>query len=1217
MAINYIPADVQNGLIFQEPQDLPQLPDGKIVAYDGQDILPTLVGYKSFFGIQDQLGSVALPATEVQESFVYSTEQNQLILIALCGDGLWLRTLEGEGTFGIVDTASEVTVTFPTGLGSWTKIISPSIAIVNPWKLWTKVILKNKLYLYVNGLSYIVRLSSPSVGTLVLEKLEPTYIISDVAKQWKYQVSLDLVLGNSSYKQVSIDGSIHTFYASREVDIEDFVKKVRNGLAGAGAATITGSAFSRTLGKWKYTDTAGAIGDIANPVVSIKDLGGNAVTDCFASISLGDIAPSKLFDHVNRTLTPEAKAYAQTIRDFAAPATGVLNVVSKFDTVTWNNATAHLPTFKMFNGNTWTATAWVSSPYTTALDASFRTFVNNNLPADIAAIGVTMGADFKFGTYSLCHTSGTLSATNLSLNDWAKVYYFYANWYNYHRVSNHYGMSDAILTPTNGVYQPPWSGILDTSYSTEFTRALYNVHTVGRPTSPIQTTPVNPSTPVISLIDPSHPFWVSSPVFSIGYYSYELSAGKLRVTKTSTNAGIGSGEVDFTNSLDLAKVIHAPAYRFRVSGASADVAKLVLSYTQGTLTLTVWEPNTDRTFYTKAYNNTLIGFNPLNPVMIVSSTNPNDTAVSIGTAPNYADWGCRLPLLMQTYGATHTYRPFYSHPVAPTSPIISPVESMRAVPAYGMASTTKTKIVVDLFAVLAMLGARTVFTDSANNPSPVGSWVEYDLVEIVESLDVAASISLESYRHPNTPAASFNLSYNEPAPSNLPVSIDVPIPASLTTSSQVASRIFNGLYTKFPTVVQTQVAAPTAQITGTIDVQRLTFDGHTPVATITKDGTETGDAITLISSANQKMAEVDGIFKARGRLGAWKASGAIHWSALNNPVDFLPSLSTQANEITVEATRGKILQVLGSGDIFTLFNTGNLVQASFTGDQNIFAFREIHPFGVADPRHIGQTGGTQLIYTKLGMLQNTGGQIQPIDAVFLDYINQNKVPLKIGMLGARYLTIEITEEYLDNLFYDRLVRSGAQLTYPAVQNYQVGQEIISIKAKDLGLGLDSTYQKTYLYDIVLQKWGVCSASHKTLIDFNPWNEDSQVISTGDSTYKLKFGALLPSGQVALFDDSNPNSYILYGRWGLSRRGRTRMTQVDVGFSKLPKARVIVEPALDNGRIDFASKYIGQEITTSTKETIRLTSEAKWFNVLVSGQFDLNYLNVGGFVYGRY
>ncbi len=77
-----------------------------------------------------------------------------------------------------------------------------------------------------------------------------------------------------------------------------------------------------------------------------------------------------------------------------------------------------------------------------------------------------------------------------------------------------------------------------------------------------------------------------------------------------------------------------------------------------------------------------------------------------------------------------------------------------------------------------------------------------------------------------------------------------------------------------------------------------------------------------------------------------------------------------------------------------------------------------------------------------------------------------------------------------------------------------------------------------------------------------------------------------------------------------------MTQVDVGFSKLPKARVIVEPALDNGRIDFASKYIGQEITTSTKETIRLTSEAKWFNVLVSGQFDLNYLNVGGFVYGR-
>lgn len=1215
MAINYIPADVQNGLIFQEPQDLPQLPEGKIIAYDGQDILPTLVGYKSFFGTQDQLGSVGLPATEVQESFVYSTEQNQLILFALCGDGLWLRTLEGEGTFSVVDTSTDVTVTFPTGLGSWTKVISPSIAIVNPWKLWTKVILKNKLYLYVNGLSYIVRVSSPAVGTLILEKLEPTYIISAIAKQWKYQVSLDLVLGNSSYKQVNIDGSIHTFYASREIDIEDFVKKVREGLAGAGAATITGKSFSRTLGKWKYTDTAGTLGDIVNPTVSIKDLGGNAVTDCSAGI-LPKGFSSKLFDHANRTLTPEAKAYIQAMRDTYINPNDYRLLYAYWD-VAWNQAGSFNPSFRMSNGNT-----WVSSGY--GLDPAFRTFVNANLPADIAAIGCTMDAGYFFPEYLVCATGQTPTGSYLSLDNWAKVCYFYMNWYNYHFDPNHYGISEVITNPAQRItrtptgYRPPYNEVDPIQ---AFRIAVYTGQFAGKAASTFQFQPLAPDIPAISLIDPSLPMWSSNQVYKYGYMEFALVGGRLRQTKTSVYGGTAPPlTLEITDSLNLAKLIYSPTIRFKLAGASAGVASINVT-TFGQLTvypgvpsvLSVYEPDSiPPAEIVTTYNGlSYIGYDPLVP-FVVQKLNPFLYIHAIGNPPNYSDWGFMLTKLSITTALAGTYdiRSGYDDGMSVT-------ETMQVIPTYGMASTTKTRISIPIGAIIAAMPEN--FLDSLGNVLPAGSWVEYDILSLTDtptSVPSTAGISLESYRHPNTPAASFNLSYTEPAPSNLPVSIDVPIPASLTTSQQVASRIFNGLYTKFPTVVQTQLATPTAQITGTIDVQRLTFDGHTPVATITKDGTETGDAITLISSANQKMAEVDGIFKARGRLGAWKAAGSIHWSALNNPIDFLPSLSTQANEITVEATRGKILQILGTGDIFTLFNTGNLVQASFTGDQNIFAFREIHPFGVTDPRHVAQTGGTQLIYTKLGVLQNTGGQIQPVDAVFLDYINQHKVPLKIGMLGARYLTIEITEEYLDNLFYDRLIRNGAQLTYPATQNYQVGQEIISIKAKELGLGLDSVYLKTYLYDIVLKKWGVCSVSHKNLLDFNPWNEDSQVISTGDNTYRLKFGALLPTGQIALFDDSNPNSYILYGRWGLSRRGRTRMTQVDVGFSKLPKAKIIVEPALDNGRIDFANKYIGQEITTSTRETIRLTSDAKWFNILVSGQFDLNYLNVGGFVYGR-
>jgi hypothetical protein len=74
--------------------------------------------------------------------------------------------------------------------------------------------------------------------------------------------------------------------------------------------------------------------------------------------------------------------------------------------------------------------------------------------------------------------------------------------------------------------------------------------------------------------------------------------------------------------------------------------------------------------------------------------------------------------------------------------------------------------------------------------------------------------------------------------------------------------------------------------------------------------------------------------------------------------------------------------------------------------------------------------------------------------------------------------------------------------------------------------------------------------------------------------------------------------------------------VDVGFTELPKATVSIETSFEGSRIDFANVQTSQEITEETRETLHFFANGKWHNVKIAGIFELNFLNVGGFVYGR-
>lgn len=74
---------------------------------DAKNTLPTNNGYISFFGATDKLESTPLIA-DVQEQLTYKTLYGDIIQIAFCAEGLWIRSLAGDA----IGTLTEV---FPAG----------------------------------------------------------------------------------------------------------------------------------------------------------------------------------------------------------------------------------------------------------------------------------------------------------------------------------------------------------------------------------------------------------------------------------------------------------------------------------------------------------------------------------------------------------------------------------------------------------------------------------------------------------------------------------------------------------------------------------------------------------------------------------------------------------------------------------------------------------------------------------------------------------------------------------------------------------------------------------------------------------------------------------------------------------------------------------------------------------------------------------------------
>lgn len=146
-----------------------------------------------------------------------------------------------------------------------------------------------------------------------------------------------------------------------------------------------------------------------------------------------------------------------------------------------------------------------------------------------------------------------------------------------------------------------------------------------------------------------------------------------------------------------------------------------------------------------------------------------------------------------------------------------------------------------------------------------------------------------------------------------------------------------------------------------------------------------------------------------------------------------------------------------------------------------------------------------------------------------------------------------------------------------------------------------------VYDINLQKWGRYSNEHSVVYGLLPTNRvDDTIVPVADQG--MRAGAFKASNRsLSFFTETTDNAMISYGKLGRFRQGLTTGTKAIATFSKPSTGHLIIELSRDGKNVDLENS-LAVPFTEATNIEINFTETAKWFNIRLEGQFDLDYLD---------
>lgn len=159
-----------------------------------------------------------------------------------------------------------------------------------------------------------------------------------------------------------------------------------------------------------------------------------------------------------------------------------------------------------------------------------------------------------------------------------------------------------------------------------------------------------------------------------------------------------------------------------------------------------------------------------------------------------------------------------------------------------------------------------------------------------------------------------------------------------------------------------------------------------------------------------------------------------------------------------------------------------------------------------------------------------------------------------------------------------------------------------------------TFTGALVYDTSLKKWGKMKASYRCLIDYSPINTMNG--SLNYTNFGMDLGMLQPTtGIINTFDARPADSWMRWGKIGLYRKGVTQIQEVRMHFRTSSSGSVIVDSSLDGRALEFSLPKTGV-FSLAGSTSFNPNSTGQWHTVTLSGQFDLQYLEVRCNIAGR-
>lgn len=160
-----------------------------------------------------------------------------------------------------------------------------------------------------------------------------------------------------------------------------------------------------------------------------------------------------------------------------------------------------------------------------------------------------------------------------------------------------------------------------------------------------------------------------------------------------------------------------------------------------------------------------------------------------------------------------------------------------------------------------------------------------------------------------------------------------------------------------------------------------------------------------------------------------------------------------------------------------------------------------------------------------------------------------------------------------------------------------------------------TYEGAFVYDLQLKKWGKMKQQHMCLVDWSPINSHAGDQSIPFDIFSVTAGCLLPDYTIANFDSAPEESLIRYGKIGYFRLGFTAAEEVRLHFREPAEGSVTIEGSLDGKNVAAAISKLETFSDTMT-HTLRSNLAARWFNVVVQGNYDIKHLEFRGRKVGK-